>query len=152
MIDGCPRFRIGLSQALMTSNFFQFFKIPVPTTCQFRDYSGTFSQSDGGAVQHGYATVTMLWNNLRSDQAFFLKEFVNGALGDDPAGTGILYMTVLKNNADDIGRRYIDVSGVPHPLEINEAGTLNGSVGLVVYENVRLFLNDVTIINDPASF
>lgn len=146
----CPLWRIGLSEAALMRNYFRFFQIPEPNGSQYRDHSVTFSKSNGGLVQHGFATVTLRWDVLRADQAFFIARFVDGALGAVGSGTGQLYLTVPYNNAAKIApRSWIDVVGVPHPMNITEGGQVGNSVG-VYYENVTLFLNAVDIINDPA--
>lgn len=149
MIKTCPYWRIGLTEAALMKNYFQFFKIPEPTTSQFKTFSGTFAQSDGGQAQMGYYNLRMTWQALRPDQAFFIRVFIDAALGASASGTGVIYLTVPYNNADKMSLRWIDIAGIPYPLDASVGGTINGGLGMY-YENVELFVNNITIINDPA--
>lgn len=148
----CNLWRIGLSEAALAKNYFKFFKIPVPTTFQFVDHSGTFSQSDGGLVQHGFYNMTFTWEALMPHQLRRIKAFVDGSLGGVGSGTGFLYLTVPYNNGAKIGVTWIDTKSVPHPMNPQVGGTFTGGGTGMYYENVQLFANAVEILQDPAIF
>lgn len=140
------KFRIALTQAGLTTGFFFLRKIALPTTCTFKGFSQAIPQSEGGSVQHGFLNVTMSWLNVTPITAYYIRKYVTDALN----GTKMLYLTVPYNDGTKPGRRFIDVSGRPHPIDTAEGGTIDG--GGLFYENLQLFVNNVTVINDPATF
>lgn len=140
--------RLSVSEAGLARGYLFLRDIPPPSTSVYKTFSGEFSQSDGGFRQMGYTNVVMRWKYLTSAHAHRLTRYVEVSL----AGSGILYATIAKNNATSVGRDYIDIRGIPRPMNIEEEGEIAGSGLLVVYQNVQLSINNIVVINDPALF
>ena len=139
-------FRISLTAPGLATGHFFLRKIALPATATYKGFSQAVPQSEGGSVQHGFRNVTLSWVNVDPRTVYYLKKYVSDCL----AGTKTLYMTVPYNDGSKVGRRFIDVSGRPAPLDTAEGGVIDG--GGMYFENLELFLNNVTIVNNPAVF
>lgn len=139
-------FRIALTLLGLSKGFLFLRKIALPATATFKGFSQSVPQSEGGAVQHGFRNVTVSWVNVDPRTTYYIKKYVDDAL----AGTKRLYLTVPYNDGTKPARRFIDISGRPHPIDAAEGGVIDG--GGMFFEGLQLFLNDVTIENDPAVF
>jgi hypothetical protein len=115
--------------------------LPPPSTVTFKDFSGEYSQSDGGKVQHGYLSVVLMWNVLTYTQSYQLRKYTNSS---------VLYATIDRNNGTKPGRDWVDVRGVPLPMNIERDRGIAGSIGGATI-NVTLTINNLTIVNDPSS-
>lgn len=140
--------RLALSEATLDRGYLFLRHLPPPTNSVYKIFSGVSSQSDGGAVQHGYIQATLTWSILTPAQANRILRYVDVSL----AGSGLLYATISKNNATGVGKHFIDIRGIAHPMDIEEEGMIVGSDLGMAYQNVRLFINNITVINDPAIF
>lgn len=139
-------FRIATTLAGLNKGYFFLRKIAPPATATFKGFSQTVPQSEGGLAQHGFKNVTLSWVNADPRTLYYLKKYVDEVL----SGSKRIYMTVPYNDGTKPGRRFVDISGRPHPIDAAEGGIIDG--GGMFFESFQLFINDVTIINDPAVF
>lgn len=134
--------RISTSSTLARQNFFVL-GLPPPTTPVYKNFSALVPQSQGGQDRQGYINVTLLWDALTRQQAFILKSLVDTVLA---AGTA-LYLTCDYNDGTYEPGYFVDISGTPTPLVLEPAGNTQG----LVYQNVTLFINNCTVVNNPAT-
>ena len=100
---------------------------------------------------HGYIYMPILWQRLSMYQAWRVRKFIDAA----KSGTGLLYMTVDRNDASYGGPHFVDISGYPHrPREAADDGDMAGRApdGGQYTDNYSLLLNNITIINDPSLY
>ena len=139
-------YRISLTEAGLTTGYFFLRDIEPPDTAIYKNFSLTSSQSYGGQIQHGFAKVTLTWNVARSKTVYLLKQYLN-----TPYGNRELYLTIPYNDGSVMGRRFIDVKGIAHPIDVTEGGTIPSRNGMY-YENLVITLNNLIIVNNPATF
>lgn len=137
------KFRISLTADLSKGNFF-LRGIAAPTTTQYQGFSETLPQADGGQVQHGYKNLILTWVSVDANTVYIIKQFVNDCLNS----TKTLYMTVPMNDGSKVGRTFIDVSGRPLPIKVEEIGVPEWGVA---FNNMTLALNNITIVNNPST-
>lgn len=140
------KFRIGTDATSLNRGYFFIRKIATPTVAQFKGFSEAIPQSTGGLVQHGYLNATISWVNADPNTVFIVKSLVDTAL----AGTQQLYLTIPYNDGSTRARRFIDIVGRPHPIDTSEGG-VQGNWG-IFFDTLELFINNVTIVNNPAVF
>lgn len=134
--------RISTTSTLAHKNFF-LLGLPPPQTPNFQQFTALLPQSQGGQSRQGYINATILWSELDRYQAFILKDIVDTVL---TAGTE-LYMTVDYSDGTYLPGRFADVRGTPTPLTLIPAGNSQE----VVYQNVELKLNNITVITTNPS-
>ena len=139
-------FRIATTLSDLNKGYFFLRNIAPPATATFKGFSQIIPQSEGGATTHGFRNVTLSWVNVDPRTVYYIKKYVNAALG----GNKQIYLTIPYNDGTKPGRRFIDIVGRPHPIDAAESGIIDG--GGMFFENLQLFINNVTIINDPAVF
>jgi hypothetical protein len=59
-------------------------------------------------------------------------------------------MTIDRANGTGSGPDWIDVSGKPHMPDFDPSRFVGATN--IVHQNMELFLNNLTIVNDPAHF
>lgn len=139
-------YRISTTGAGLAKGNFFLLNIPPPDNVEYRDHSVEVDVGLGGMVLHGYRNVRFLWTNLRPNQTHRIKNLVDEALS---AGTD-LYLTFDRDNGDAPGRDWIDTSGTPHPMIIDRVPSVAGS-RRSAHVNVELFVNNLSIVNDPST-
>ncbi len=143
--------RISLTEAGLATGSLASYKIPPPSKAPFMIGIIELAQSDGGQAVHGYTTDDMLWKRLGDFQASRLKKFQTDAI----AGTGFLYFTVSRTDAHTPGNYWIDIRGRPHrALNLSDSGDIGERAedGAPYYDNFRLLLNNIEIVNDPSLY
>lgn len=138
--------RIATTEAGLASGYFSALGIQPPTNAPYHPYSTRVGQSTGGQARHGYKNVRMFWANLDRIEARILKERVVAGI----ALTGNVYLTIDRANGDGDTYDWIDVYGKPHIPDFDPSRFAGASD--IVHENIELFVNNLTIVNDPASF
>jgi hypothetical protein len=139
--------RLASTEAgLQKGNFFVW-KIPPPSTFEYKDYSTRMPQSQGGQSRHGYSSITILWEGLDTAQSHALRFIVEAGLND----AGFVYLTIDRSNGNASGRDWIDVRVRPEMPDFRPRAPVAGSNG-ILHDQVRFFGNDLFIVNDPASF
>lgn len=143
--------RISLTEAGLATGWLASYHIPPPNKAPFLEGIVAVPQSAGGQAVHGYTTDDLLWDRLDDFQAFRLKKFVTDAI----SGTGYLYMTVSRTDAHAPGNYWIDIRGRPHRyMDLTDSGDIaaRSEIGRPYYDNFRLFLNNIEIVNDPSLY
>lgn len=141
------RFRIALTEGGLDKGHLFLRGIPAPITSPYKTFFVEVSQSQGGKAQHGYSHVELTWDVMEPRHVNYLKNLVDQAL----AAGGTIFLTIPKNEGSAVGRTFIDCSGLIHPTDFEEAGSIQGSFGMV-YGPIKLTINALQIINDPAIF
>lgn len=116
--------------------------IPSPDLPVYRSFAEKFPQSQGGITRQGYQNVTILWDELDVLQFKTLTDLVETGVTN-----GVIYATIQRNDGSGLADDYIDVSGIPQPLEYQPLARADG----VVYSNVQLVINNLTVTADPSS-
>lgn len=139
-------FRMATTELGLEKGYLFLRKVPTPNRADYKDYSAKFDQSVGGQARHGYKNVTILWTSLTPLQVNKIKAMITAV----KAGNDLIYLTIDRNNGDSLNYDWIDVSGYPHQIDPEEDGDLVGSQGRA-FRNIQLFVNNLTIINDPST-
>lgn len=133
--------RISTTLAGLSSGFFIGLKLPPPDLPDFKPYSQLVPQSQGGLAEQGYISETVFWDFMDYSQLTTLTRIVEAATNST------LWMTIDRAHGYGLNH-FIDVSGIIQPLTFEPVSKGRG----VIYANVSLTLNNITIINDPANF
>lgn len=133
--------RLSATSTLTNQNLFAL-GLPPVNTSNYRTYSQIVPQSQGGATRQGYINIPILWDDMTYNQFYTVFQINEAAL---TAGT--IYATIDKANGTGLVNSFIDISGKPQPLEYTVASNGRG----IIYINVTLRINNVTVINDPAN-
>lgn len=141
------KFRISLTEAGLAKGMSFLRNIPPPDSPIYNDHSAKVGKGQGGQARHGFATATVLWDALSPDQSYELRTLVQNALD----GLGVIYLTIDRSNGTSPGPDWIDVYGVPYMPDI-APGRTRGKRRGVIHNSIQLFVNDLTIVNDPAVF
>lgn len=136
-------YRLATSEAGLAKGYLFAQGVPPPTNTEYRDHAAKVPVSTGGEARHGYRSVTFLWDVLDARQAGVLRGIIEGA------GTTI-YATFAKFNGESLGTDWVDVSGKPSMPDLAPAQTITQQG--VIFQNVQLRINAVTILNEPADF
>lgn len=127
-------------------------EIPVPDVVDYTPYANVITVADGGQRRYGYSQLRLTWETMNGRAYDKMSAFIIVA----QASPNVMYATV---DLYDSGRAsssawYVDISGYPHfmPQAAPLAGSVAGRRGQKVFTNVTLFLNNITIINDPSNY
>lgn len=140
-------YRIAATEEGLERGYFHLMGIPIDVKTQYKDYTIKSPQGSGWVAKHGYKNVELNWESLNPRQLNVLRSRVESALN---SADRLLYMTIPRNDGtspsmDD----WIDISGKP---DLRDPTVLDGRTSGVHLTNISLFLNDVEIVNDPATF
>lgn len=143
MVTAFDSIRLGTSESNLTS--FGWLKyalqLPEPSVAIYNDHSTRVDGSDGSQATHGYKNVQMNFNDLDRQQAYRLKKLV------DDAGT-TLWVTFDKGwNGSSPPHSWVDGYGVPKYTSVTPRSNTRG----IITESVTLYIDNVTIDNDPAT-
>lgn len=138
-------YRLATTENGLATGHLFVWQLPPPTTATYRDHSQKFPQSDGGEARHGFRSVELTWNTLTPAQAYTIRRMVVTVLS---AGNP-LYLTINRADGTRPGNDWIDVFGRPRIPDIEPEGSIAGASGFY-HRNVTLFVNNLTIVNDPA--
>lgn len=146
----CPYlYRLALSEAELEDGTLDTWGLQPPSTAPYVDHTEVVGQSDGGQALLGYDQVTLSWDVLTPFEASQLVRLVREALGTD--GEGFLYLTVSRSNGTSPDSDWIDVMGRPHVPQVITPPNV-GAVSHLYHQNVTLFVNNLTVLNDPSLF
>lgn len=132
--------RIATSLNGLARGYFIALGLPPPDLPDFGPYSQLVPQSQGGLAEQGYINETILWDVMDYSQLTTLTRIVEAATNST------LWMTVDKAHGYGVNH-FIDVSGIIQPLTFEPISKARG----VMYANVKLTLNAITVINDPSN-
>lgn len=134
-------FRLSATSTLTRQNLFAL-GLPPVNLPDYKTYSELVPQSQGGQVRQGYINNRLLWDELDFLQFRTLTRITEAAIT-----AGLIYATVPKANGTALLNDFIDISGVPWPLEYQPVNNARG----VVFQNVTLTINNVTVVSDPST-
>lgn len=142
------KYRVASSLAgLATGHFFVGNRLDQPQRVFFRPYSVQRLQRRGGEVRHGFSQTSLLWKDLLAPQVNFLWELITAVEVTDGVGNGTLFFTVPRVDASSSGVSWIDISGIVIMPDFQISDFSHG----LIYTNILLKLNDVTIENEPST-
>jgi hypothetical protein len=132
----------GLAKGYLIMNW----RLPSPTLPIYSDHSVNVATSDGGDALRGFRSFSLSWDTLNALQRRVVRRIAEEGLD---SADNLLYATVDRgwNGAGPEGD-WIDVSGQVHIPAITPIGNSNG----LASSGVTLFVGNLTIVNDPASF
>lgn len=133
--------RLSATSTLARQNLYAL-GLPPVNTPDYKTYSELVPQSQGGQARQGYINGRLLWDELDFLQFRTLTRIVEAAI---VAGT--IYATLPKGNGTALLNDFIDVHGVPIPLEYQPVSNARG----VVYANVVLVINAIVVDSDPST-
>ncbi len=133
--------RLSATSTLTRRNLFAL-GLPPVNLGDYKTYSEFVPQSQGGQTRQGYINIRMLWDELDFLQFKILTGIVEAAIV-----AGLIYATVPKGNGTALLNDFIDVSGIPLPLEYQMVNNVRG----VVYSNVVHTINNITVVSDPST-
>ena len=143
------KWRFSLTEAGLAQGGLANYHLPIPTVPHLRKHSVQVPQDEGGQALHGWPNVSLLWERLSEEQFARLLRLVK----DAREGTGFLYATVWTGAYWDGDLRWIDVYGRPHWPESGAPRAVGGTyLGQPSHEAVTLFINALTVVNDPSSY
>lgn len=141
------RWRIATTEGGLAKGAFWVLGIPPLTLAPFKDHSVLAENSDGSQSAHGFQNLELFWESMSPLAYYTLTAKINLAR----SGTGLIYLTIDPGNDLHPGPTFIDVSGKPGKPEFTQGAPVNRS-GAGHIPNVRIFVNDVTILNDPSNY
>jgi hypothetical protein len=133
--------RLSATATLTNKNFFVL-GLPPVNLPSYLTYTQLIPQSQGGQSRQGYINTTLLWDDMTGLQFYTLTTIVEAAIT-----AGAIYATVPKSNGTGILNDFVDISGVANPLTWQPIANARG----VVYSNVTLKINNITVTNDPST-
>ncbi len=138
--------RLSVTQAGLTNGFIIYsWRVPEPDLPLYNDHTQKIDQPDGAQVRRGYKNASLTWNGLGRAQARTLMDIVIQAQAQS---SGLIYATINRAwGGYGGGNDWIDISAFPrlpehNPIERTSAKQI---------DTFTVFLNNITIINDPAS-
>lgn len=141
--------RISLTEAGLAKGSFRNFRIPPPSIAFYTDHTTAVTRSDGSQGLHGFQQLTMLFDILSGQQMSVVRGFID----DARSTTGFLFLTIDRGDGSEPGPAWIDITGRAHRQpQLSQAGPIVGSQGQNHYTGAQLFLNNVTVVNDPSLY
>lgn len=133
--------RLSATSTLARKNLYAL-GLPPVNLGDYKTYSELVPQSQGGQTRQGYINARLLWDELDFLQLKTLTGIVEAAIVN-----GLIYATLPKDDGSGLLNSFIDVSGVALPLEYQPISNARG----VVYSNVTLTINNITVTADPST-
>lgn len=133
--------RFATSEAALAANNFWSLGLPAPSLAPYM--TGQIEAGDGHGAQriHGWQSVELFWDVLGLERINALEAVTDSAAG------GLLYVTFYYRGI------WLDGSGYPwRPLQPEMIGPLHSLRGQYGERNYRLYLNNVTILNNPSLY
>jgi len=136
------KWRIGASESEML--YMVQIGIPIPNEPVYKPYTKVLPVDLGSNKTSGYKNVTLSWSTMTSKGLNQLKSYI------DPVRTSgdEIYLTIQRAEGETWGDDWIDVRGYPHEIEFQKVG---GKAIGHAYRNIVLFVNNLTIVNDPST-
>jgi hypothetical protein len=116
-------------------------------TAPYRDHTQVVPQGDGGEAEDGFKELNLVFRNVTRMAAAQLQELIDIAL----AGSGLIYLTVDRNNATAAGRDWVDISAVPHRIRTNAAAPIDASQP-TTHTTIEFSCSNVTVLNTPSDY
>jgi len=147
---GCDpwNWRVAVTEPGLATGAFFNWKLPPPTVANFADHSEQKQRSDGTLAFHGRQILNIMWDILDAPQMGQLKFIINAGV---TAGD-VIFMTIDRGFGATFGRDWVDIRGIPHEPVVTQGGPLDYVTGAPHYRNVQLFINEITILNEPSIY
>lgn len=139
--------RIAITEAGLANGSMMARNIGVPLQIEPEDHSTETPQSEGGVAHTGFKKYKILWKDLDEEQASNLRKLV----ADARSTSNLIYITGRWYDEANPFTRWVDFRGKPS-LDKMAPAPPETRRGKAVYSNVVLNINNVFLINDPASF
>lgn len=122
-------------------------RIGLPPVVQYfpRDYSTKTSDSEGGTSRGGYLRYEILWTRMDQAQNAVLQRILA------EVGKGDLYFTGTWWDTSNPVIRWVDLKGKPD-LTDPTPNPPASSYGVQVFSTLKLSLNNVVLVTDPAVY
>ena len=133
--------RLSATSTLTRKNLFTL-GLPPVNLGDYKTYSVLVPQSQGGQTRQGYINAKLLWDEMDFLQLKTLTGIVEAAIT-----AGAIYATLPKDDGTGLINAFINVHGIPIPLEYQPVSNGRG----VVYQNVVLAINAIVVDADPAT-
>jgi hypothetical protein len=137
--------RMSWTEAGLENGSFYLWKTPPPSVANYVDHSDQRVTSDGRMTFHGSKILTMVWDVLSGEQMGQLRYII------DRTTDNVLYLTIDRGSGQAFGRDWIDIRGIVHDPVVTQQGPIDSKIGQPSYQNVQLFVNRITVLNDPSS-
>lgn len=121
-------------------------QLPAPALPVYADHSVKVALANGGQAIRGFRSFSLTWDRLTDHQANVLRALVEAAL--DTANEVIFATIDFGWDGTQAPGYFVDVSGEPHIMDNTPAGNTWGRAR----DGVTLFVNNLTDVNNPASF
>lgn len=141
------RIRIATTESDLAKGWLLYaHKLPRPDLPIYSDHSTKVAVTDGGQALRGFPSASMTWDRLTWEQARTLRKLIEDSLD---SADGLIYATIDRswNRAGSL-EDWIDIKGRAHIPDMPPVSGTDGRLN----DNVTLFIGNVEIINDPASF
>ena len=136
------KWRIATTALLLPHGAFFALGLPPVNTPDYRTYTQLLPQSQGGQARQGYIFIKLLWDSMDFEQFRTITRITEAAILNN-----VIYATVDKANGTGLLNSFINLHGVPVPLEYAQVSNGRG----VMFQNVLLKINAVVIDADPAT-
>jgi hypothetical protein len=113
----------------------------------YLDHTQVVPQGDGGQAEDGFKELTLVFRNATRLAAAQLQELIDTAL----AGSGLIYLTIDRNNATAAGHDWVDISAVPHRLRTNAAAPVD-SPQPTIHTTIEFSCSNITVLNTPSDY
>ena len=141
--------RLATTEAGLSKGYLIFsWGLPPPSLPVYADHSAKVALSNGGQAIRGYTSFSLTWDRgvLSNQQAWVLRDLVEAALA---TGGKQLFATVDYGwNSTNAPGHWVDLKGEPHLGDFTPVGNTGG----LLKDQVTLFVNNLTEVNNPASF
>lgn len=139
------KWRISDQQSTLSRNSLPSVGLPPVVQWFPRDYSVKKNDAVGGIHRDGFLTYEVLWTRMDTGQLSALMRYFNLTVGSDLYFTGYWYDTV------NPVVRFVDLRGKPDLSDPTPNAPAFG-YGVQVFSAITLKLNNVVLINDPATY
>lgn len=152
-MTGCLPFmyRISTTEPGLAMDTFYNWQIAIPDIVDFRLSTTVSTRGDASQRFDGFRQLHLTWTKISELHWYRIKQII---LDVNAAGSP-LYMTIDPEIGDSPGQQgYIDLMGYPHQPQLFQPGnpSLPYRHGRPSKANLTVFLNDVTILNDPSLY
>lgn len=137
-------FRLAASEAGLAKGYLFAMGVPPPTNLEYKDHSERVPQGEGGESRHGFHVLLWTWERLTLLQLKVICDIVFNS-------SGLVYCSSPRSNGATEGYGWVDAYGRPSLSDPSPVGPIASATGIIV-GNVSLTLNNLIIVNNPASF
>lgn len=141
--------RLATTEAGLSKGYLMFsWGLPPPSLPVYADHAAKITLTDGGQAVRGFTSFSLTWDRgvLNSQQVYVLRNLIEAAIAT--SGKQIFATVDYSWNSTNAPGHWVDCSGFPHLSDYTPAGGTGG----LLKDQVTLFVNNLTEVNNPASF